>query len=211
MSHAILNYQAGQLLAEFITIIDNKWPILNGSACACVKEYFRLAAQLNEQSTASSDDDEPAVIDDNSEPTTGDSSVVGFATLKLIRETNQQYETMLELITSFEFYAARLRDLCAKLLKLSNVQLSTPSSLIPSYTIADIGQLLGTGSVAYENEFKLKSQLVKDGLMFRARFRRDRQVSIICCLMHQPYLKELTELQLKTRIGKSPAVTITKK
>lgn len=176
---SILEQQAQILLGELSMIINEKWPSLNIAGCNCVKNITNLYSDIPKY-VANKDDDE-----NESDLSSAESKKeFNLATLNYIREGNEQFDKLEDLLKNFEFYLNKLNKIKNG---LTSLKLEAPKNALNEY-LKDLCD-------SYKKEFNLKQVLTKKYL-FESRLDSDSKVAIVSAWMHQPYLDEMLILKI---------------
>ena len=172
--------QAELLLSELDTILTDKWPTLNNTGCILIKRLLDLYSDV--ASTKSQED-------------SSEDATLNFtaSTLISLRQCNDTFEKLDELLVNFSFYLNKLRKINANLISLNGSDIDIFRQI--NFTclkaeIADVCQSL-------QKEFTFKSVLVKNHL-FEARLEQSLQPAVMSAWMHEPFMDELKIFKIHT-------------
>jgi hypothetical protein len=171
---SIFEQQTQILLSELSTIINEKWPSLNISGCSYVKNITNLYSDIPKYVANKEDDEEDSNL--NSKESKKEFNVT---TLNYMRECNELYDKLEDLLKNFEFYLNKLNKIKNG---LANLKLEPPKNALNNYLI-DLCE-------NFKKELNLKQVLAKK-FLFESRLDDDSKVAIVSAWMHQPYVDEM--------------------
>lgn len=188
-SNSLYEQQFEKLLNELSQILNKTWPLLVNDGQESLKKIAEIYEKLYDQTDRADDDTESSDDDDNDEQTLKLEAGHDFLLNKypLLNSCNEQFAKLDEILTRLEYNRERLTTLGKNLdnvVELVNGEVNF--CINPTEFKTNLTYLVHD----YENDFKLKSQIVKR-LLNQTRHDRYSRVTILSMWIHQPYLNEL--------------------
>ena len=172
----VFEQQAMQLFNELSQIINEKWPSLNITGCNHIKTLSNLFTDIsnkqNEEGTEFKDQ-------------TFDSTILNATSLDFLKQCNEMFDKLEEILVNFSFYLNRIIKINDNLISLNGSDLEIFSLINFQSLKFDLVELCK----CFKKEFSFKSIIIKK-FLFEARFDDELKIAILSSWMHQPYLDE---------------------
>jgi len=173
----VFEQQAIQLLNELSQIINEKWVSLNITGCNHIKTLSNLFTEISSKNNE---------FENESNDQKLDVPLFNATTLDMLKQCNDTFEKLDELLTNFSYYLNRLIKINDNLISLNGSDLEIFHILNFKSLKFDLAELCE----CFKKEFSFKSILIKKYL-FESRFDDELRVAILSSWMHQPHLDEI--------------------